>query len=113
MKYLFLLSALLPLAALAAVEAKSLKLYPGYLTQIRCEGRLLVSAVGDDRMVRLEALPKDLGCGVLLKPLGNSGRTNLILETSTGTIRKIVVIEGRAQAPVETELRYFLKGVTQ
>ena len=90
-----------------------MRLFAGYLTQIRCEGRLLVSAIGDDHLVRLEALPKDLGCGVLLKPASASGRTNLILETSTGTIRKILVIEGGTSRPNEHDLQFFLKGVIQ
>jgi len=67
-------------------------LYPGYLTRVRCEGRLLISAVGNEELVRLEALPKELGCGALLKPRAQSGQTNFFLETSTGTIARRVEI---------------------
>jgi len=64
-----------------------LRIFPGFVTKVQCEGRLLVSAVGNDALVQLEALPKELGCGVILKPTGRGlGKTNLILETSTGTI---------------------------
>lgn len=87
----------------------SLRLFPGFITKIRCEGRLLVSAVGDERTVRLEALPRELGCGVLLKPIGSTGRTNLLLETSTGTIRRLVSVIAGAQ-PSREELEFQLKG---
>lgn len=67
-------------------------LYSGYLTRIRCEGRLLISAIGNEELVRLEALPKELGCGALLKPRAQSGQTNLVLEMSTGTLTRRVEI---------------------
>ena len=60
----------------------------GFVQKVTCKGRLYISAVGDDRLVRLEALPKELGCGVVLKPIGMVGMTNLILETSSGTMEK-------------------------
>jgi hypothetical protein len=71
----------------------SIVLYPGFVTKIQCEGRLLVSAIGNDSLVQLEALPKELGCGAILKPLARSpGKTNLLLETSTGTIDQEIEI---------------------
>lgn len=73
------------LAASSAVEV--LKLKVGFVKKLTCEGRLFVSAVGNDRLVHLEALPKELGCAVILKPIGGVGETNLILETSTGTVK--------------------------
>ena len=70
-----------------------LRLKIGFVHKVLCSGRLYVSAVGNDSLVRLEALPKELGCAVILKPTGIIGSTNLILETSTGTIeRKLEVI---------------------
>jgi hypothetical protein len=67
-----------------------LQLQAGFVYRIHCQGRLLVSAVGDDRLLRLEALPKEMGCGALIKPLQSSGKTNLILETSAGSIVRLV-----------------------
>ena len=76
----------------------SIVLYPGFVTKIQCEGRLLVSAVGNDAIVQLEALPRELGCGVILKPLAKAtGKTNLLLETSTGTVDQ--ELEVRAGTP--------------
>jgi hypothetical protein len=108
----FVFLGLVAMPALAA-PAGPIRLYPGYLTRVRCEGRLYLSGVGNDAVVRLEALPKELGCGVYLKPLVGSGRTNLSLETSTGTIDRILVIEARATPPAESELRHLLKGAAR
>jgi hypothetical protein len=95
-------------AALALVG--SVYLYPGYVTKVECTGKLLVSAVGNEALVVLSALPQELGCGVLLKPLGPSGRTNLILETSTGSIERVIEIAPKKTAPVPAELTYFMPG---
>ena len=65
----------------------------GFVQKITCKGRLYISAVGNENLVRLEALPKELGCGVVLKPVGKVGVTNLILETSAGSLTQRVVIE--------------------
>ncbi|MCC7441303.1 MAG: hypothetical protein IT285_06710 [Bdellovibrionales bacterium] len=86
-------------AVSSADTVPAIRLYPGYVKRVRCEGRLLVSSVGSDTLVRLEALPKELGCAVLLKPLTQSGRTNLILETSTGTIERILEIRHGGEIP--------------
>src|SRR5690606_26489110 len=59
----------------------ALQLPVGYITKATCHGRLLISAVGDEQLVELSALPRELGCGVLLKPKVDRGKTNLILET--------------------------------
>lgn len=72
--------------------ANSLLLSTGYITKATCQGRLLISAVGDERLVELSALPKELGCGVLLKPRAERGRTNLILETTSGTVNQVLEI---------------------
>ena len=97
------------LGSALADEAK-IRLYPGYLTKIRCEGRLLVSAVGNDSLVRLEPLPKDLGCAVVVKPLSIKGQTNLLIETSTGTIERIIEISPASILPTPNQLEYRLKG---
>ena len=76
-----------------------LKLWPGYVYRLRCEGRLLVSAVGNEALLQLEALPKELGCGAILKPLAPSGRSNILLETSTGSIARSVEIARTGSEP--------------
>jgi hypothetical protein len=83
-------------ASAAGATPPSLRLYVGFVTKLQCEGRLLVSAVGNESLVQLEALPRELGCGAILKPTGRAtGRTNLLLETSTGTLDlEIEIIEG-------------------
>ena len=94
--------------SVAATEA--IHLFPGYVTRIHCEGRLLVSAVGNDALVRLEALPSDIGCGVLLKPSANAGRTNLILETSTGTAQRVIEIHAETKNPGTQDLNRPVRG---
>ena len=80
----------------------------GFVSKVRCEGGSWLS-IGNPALVQLEALPKEIGCGVLLRPLGMDGSTNLILETSVGTIRALVdVSAAQAFAPDALELR--LKG---
>ena len=69
-----------------------LKLRAGFVKKLTCEGKLYASSIGNDNLVRLEALPKELGCAVILKPIASSGRTNLILETSTGTMERLIEI---------------------
>ena len=64
----------------------SIHLRIGFVQKVPCKGRLYLSAVGNESLVRLEALPKEVGCGVVLKPMGRIGETNLILETSSGTV---------------------------
>jgi hypothetical protein len=91
----------------------TLQLYPGYVTRIRCEGRLFASAVGNEAQVRLEAFPKELGCGALLKPLVANGRTNLILETSAGTIEQVLEISPSKRPPVKEQLSVSIKGVAK
>jgi hypothetical protein len=100
------------LLAAALAGGNVVQLYPGYVTRIQCEGRLLVSAVGNTALVQLEAMPKELGCGVLLKPLA-SGRTNLIVETSAGTIERVLVaVEGHT-APSSSDLVFRFRGVAR
>ena len=94
-----------------ADSSKIIRLHAGYVTRIQCEGRLLLSAVGSEGLVRLEAVPKELGCAVLLKPVARAGRTNLILETSAGTIERIV--EVHAGEPSPGALSISLKGDSQ
>ena len=97
---------------LLAAADDSVRLYPGYVSRIQCEGKLLVSSVGNESLVRLEALPRELGCGVLLKPVGPAGRTNLILETSTGTIERVIEVAPPKGSPAQGDLHFRLKGVT-
>lgn len=82
----------LVLSAAQAASTSTVVLNAGYITKVRCEGRILISAVGEPGLVALEALPANVGCGVLLKPLAKSGRTNLVLETTTGSVGLLVEI---------------------
>lgn len=86
----------------------TLRIFPGYVTKVSCEGKLLVSSIGNDGMIRLEPLPATLGCAVLLKPLAASGRTNLILETSSSSVQ--VTVEVRTGIPTNQDLQVSLKG---
>ncbi len=86
-----------------------LHLQPGFVYRLRCDGRLLVSAVGNDQLLRLDALPRELGCGAVLKPLQASGKTNLILETSAGTIIRAVEIS-RSGDSGSSEIRLSASG---
>jgi hypothetical protein len=89
MKFLFLC---LVAIKLHAAGNQNIFIWAGYVTKIRCEGKLLISAIGEQGLFTLEALPQNIGCGVLLKPLAKSGRTNLVLETSTGSINVLLEI---------------------
>lgn len=86
------------LLAFADSAPQAIVLTPGFVTKVRCEGRLLLSSIGEPTLVQLEALPQSIGCGVILKPLTKSGRTNLILETSTGSIQVFVEISVQRDA---------------
>jgi len=96
-------------AQCAFAGSEVITLYVGYVTRVECQGRLLISAIGNDSLVRLEALPKEIGCGVLLKPLATQGETNLLLETSSNTVKAIlrIVPHGRPQA---SDLELFMVG---
>jgi hypothetical protein len=94
---------LLPSFAQAAPSATTLHLQIGMLQKVTCKGRLQVSAVGDERRVQVEALPKQLGCAVILKPL-KAGQTNLILETSAESIERRIVIRA-VPVPKEPEFK--------
>src|SRR5688572_502499 len=91
-------------ACWAHAVSPSVTLYPGYVTRLRCEGRLLVSAVGDDRLVRLETLPKELGCGIVLKPVAAEGRSNLLLETTSGSFEAILLLAPGLRKPEARDL---------
>ncbi len=95
----------------AANEPTPIRLYSGYVTRVQCEGRLLVSAVGNDTLVRLEALPRELGCGMLLKPLTRTGRTNLVVETTSGPFERLIEIDTAAgSVPHRASLKYLIQG---
>jgi hypothetical protein len=79
------------LASGSADAAPVLILKKGFLKKVECKGRLYASGVGDDQVVEMEVLPSNLGCGVILKPIA-AGSTNLILETSTGTLERNISV---------------------
>jgi len=78
--------------SICSAETMKLTLFSGYLAQVHCRGRLFLSSVGDSRIVQWEAFPKELGCGVVLKPKGMLGSTDLLLKTSTGDVHLIVEV---------------------
>lgn len=85
------------LFSLPALAGGSLHLKQGFLKKVECKGRLYASGVGDETVVEMEALPSNIGCGVILKPM-KAGFTNLILETSTGTIEKNLTVASRPKS---------------
>jgi hypothetical protein len=95
---------------LAIAATSTLPLYYGYVTKISCLGRVVASSVGNEELVRLEPLPAAIGCGVILKPVQKSGFTNLIIETSTGTIhRTIKITTPSGFVPTQSDLITFIK----
>ncbi|MGK5084886.1 hypothetical protein WDW37_16480 [Bdellovibrionota bacterium FG-1] len=110
---MIILSWLWIVSAFAASKLEApILVYPGYLTRIRCQGRLLASASGNPSLMTLEPLPKEMGCGVLLQSHEKQGRTNLILETTTGTIHQIVEIRPLGKTPPNPQdLERVLEGV--
>ena len=86
-----------------ATEISGFSVYAGYLTQVHCRGRLFVSSVGDPNLIQWEAFPKELGCGVVLKPKGPLGTTDLLLKTSTGDYHFIFDIR-KPPSPLKPEL---------
>lgn len=82
----------------------SVKIAQGYVYKFRCEGRLLVSAVGDERLVRLEALPREIGCGAIVKSVSGLGITNIIFETTQGSFSRVIQITSHSQIPKSTDV---------
>ena len=99
------------LVALASGDEQPLKLSPGFIYKIRCEGRLLISSIGNESILRLEALPRESGCGAIVKPLGPLGVTNLLIETSSGSISRAVEVTSTfsSHSTAPPRLEYFLK----
>lgn len=97
---------------LSGSETETLNLYVGYLTQVHCKGRLFLSSVGDPNLVRWEAFPKELGCGVVLKPKGAYGSTDLLLKTSTGDSHFILNIQ-KSPISVRPDQLEFQVGVSE
>lgn len=81
-----------------AQSASTLFLYVGFVTKFRCQGRLLISSIGNEALVKRSVLPDQVGCGILLSPQAPSGKTNLILETSTGTLQRLIEIREKPPA---------------
>src|SRR5690348_12510583 len=73
-----------------ASDYAPITIYFGYVTQVHCKGRLFLSSVGNIKLVRREAFPKEMGCGVLIQPEEESGRTDLLLKTSIGDFHRII-----------------------
>jgi len=73
----------------------------GFLKKIECKGKLYISALGNEKIITREALPSSLGCGLVLIPQ-NIGKTNLILETSTGTQEYLIEVKGNSSKNAHT-----------
>lgn len=106
-----LLSTLIFLPGSVFGVSDAVQLYFGYVTRLECIGNLKLTAIGDSKLVQLEALPKDQSCGVLLKPLAPSGRTNLLLESSAGSVLKILEISKEESRPRSQDLRLKLTAI--
>ena len=115
---LFVLGLLLPSVIISGNVNSTLSVYLGYLTQIHCRGRLFLSSVGNSKLLHLEAIPKEIGCGVVLQSKGQTGTTDLLLKTSTGDFHFILEIKNPPlnlrpeQLEVEIEAAS-LKGVSE
>jgi hypothetical protein len=92
------------LLIVSAWASEPIVLKPGFVRKLHCEGRLYLSSVGNPALVELQPLPRELGCGVIVRPLAGSGETDLILETSTGTISRVIEIRVSAQPVLESDL---------
>ncbi|MGE4108222.1 MAG: hypothetical protein AB7F66_13490 [Bacteriovoracia bacterium] len=101
-------AALVCLLPVRVNASENITLFSGFITKVRCEGRLLTSSIGNEQIVQLEALPKEVGCAVLLKPLSSTGKTNLILETSSGSVKTLVSLS--SETPALGSLQVELKG---
>ena len=106
MKLIFLLGTLLP----GVVIGSEIELYPGYVSRIDCTGKLILTSIGNDKLVQIEPLPDALGCGLLLKPLQMSGTTNLVLESSSQSATAVVQVLDNRKPKSAKDLRYQLKG---
>ena len=90
---------------------RSIVIFNGFVSKIHCEGKLLISAVGDPKILFLEALPPQIGCGVLIKPLVQSGRTNLVLETTSGSVSAIIEISPPKSKISTSQLEFKLRAL--
>jgi hypothetical protein len=85
------------------------QLYPGFVTQIHCKGKLLLSAVGNPKLVQREAFPKELGCGVVLLTQAHEGRTDLLLKSSSGDFHLILQINSNPAGVRPKDLEYYVE----
>jgi hypothetical protein len=92
-----------------AATYEKVTLHPGFVTKLQCRGKVLVFAIGNESLVRLEPLPNEMGCGVILKAQASSGTTNLILETSSGSYKPMIEIQNKTK-PSSSELWIDLGG---
>jgi hypothetical protein len=99
------ISSLIP-RVLAKKKPEVLYLYPGFVTKVECEGRLYLSSVGNEKIVDRQEIPTQFGCGLMLKPKARGGKTNLKIETSTGSIERLLVISAKAS---KRSFNYVLK----
>jgi len=100
MKFCFgLITLICGLSALGS-EMPPVRLYLGFVTRVQCVGSLKSSALGDPMLVQVEALPREMGCGLLLKPK-KSGRSNLIVITGSGNTHRIIEVESAERGRIK------------
>ncbi|OFZ06126.1 MAG: hypothetical protein A2X97_02210 [Bdellovibrionales bacterium GWA1_52_35] len=93
MRVLYAFSAFLSGLSALGSETPPVRLYLGFVTRIECVGSLKSSALGNPALAQVEAIPREMGCGLLLKPK-KTGRSNLIVITGSGSSHRIVEVEG-------------------
>lgn len=92
------------MSAQAQVPAPDL-IFFGYVTKVDCRGKLIASSVGNSDLVEAQALPSELGCGLILKPKEPSGTTNLVLETSVDSVVRTLEIRNERPQPKDLKIR--------
>ena len=110
-----LFSALLIGAAQAALadQRNPIIVYSGYITQVHCKGKLLLSSVGDSKLITRQAFPKELRCGVLIQAEALTGKSDLLLKTTVGDFHRILEIR-KTEAPITpAQLEVFLEPDSQ
>ena len=73
-------------------NASDLTLYFGFVTKVKCQGKLSASVIGNDALVKFEPMPSELGCGGFLKPLQQKGQTNFFIETNVTSSKAVIFV---------------------
>ncbi len=82
MRALFFATAL---ALASSSYASDLKIAPGFVTKLKCRGKLRASASGNDELLEVRPFTDGGQCALFVKPKALAGKTNLFVETSTAS----------------------------